>query len=182
MIPITPTHKVLLVALVVLAAVYDIRFRRIPNWLCGAGIVLGLVLNGFLFEWPGLKQAALGLGMATLIYLPLHILRAMGAGDVKLMMAVGALMGWKSWLVIFVITGILGGVVAVLLLLGKGLLGEKLANVVYIVKELVQLRAPYQSRPEMDVRSPSAMRLPHGAVIALGAMGFLTMVMIFGQK
>jgi len=180
MIAITPTHKILLAALVLVAAVYDIRFRKIPNWLCATGIAAGLALNGFIFEWPGLAQAALGLGVAALIYLPLFVLRAMGAGDVKLMMAVGSLVGWKSWLAIFVITGILGGVIALLLLLSKGLLGEKMGNVVYILKELVHLRAPYRSRPDMDVRSPTAIRLPHAAVIALGALSFLTLVVVLG--
>jgi prepilin peptidase CpaA len=83
--------KVVLLALVLTAAFYDLRWRRIPNWLVLAGVLLGFGLNGFLSGAPlrGLLQALLGFGLASLVYFPLYVIRAMGAGDVKLMMAVG---------------------------------------------------------------------------------------------
>ena len=74
--------------MVAIAAVYDIRFRRIPNWLVLTGLVLGLGLNTFLFRWPGARASLLGIGLAFLIYFPLYLLRGMGAGDVKLMAAI----------------------------------------------------------------------------------------------
>ena len=50
----------------------------------------------------------------------LYALRAMGAGDVKLMAAVGSMVGWEDWFGIFIITAIVGGVAALLLVLFRG--------------------------------------------------------------
>ena len=87
--------RILLSALVIVAAIWDIRTRRIPNWLTLSGVILSVGLNMFLFDktldgiWFSLK----GFGLALGVYLVLYILRAMGAGDVKLMAAVGAAVG-----------------------------------------------------------------------------------------
>ncbi len=85
--------QVVLVLIVMTAGIYDLRFRRIPNWLVLVGLVLGFGLNTFLFGLSGLERSAMGMGLALLIYFPLYLLRAMGAGDAKLMAAVGAIVG-----------------------------------------------------------------------------------------
>src|SRR2546427_9421541 len=98
-----PGVEVLLIALVLGAAVYDVRYRRIPNWLTVTGAVLGVILNWFLD--PGLfKWSLAGLGVAFGVYAALYALHAMGAGDVKLMAAVGAVVGLQDWFGIFIIT------------------------------------------------------------------------------
>ncbi len=166
--------EAVLILVVLIAGIYDIKYRRIPNWLSLTGITLGVLLNTFLFEWAGVKSSLLGIGFAFIVYFPLYLLRGMGAGDVKLMMAVGALVGPGSWFAIFVITGILGGVIAVVLLLSRGRLRKTLWNVGFLLHRLMQFRAPYADNPELDVRSSQGVRLPHGAVIALGTVLFLT--------
>src|ERR1035438_2577836 len=89
--------ELILLPLVICAAVYDMRYRRIPNWLNVTGVVLGLAMNAWLINdgrpWPGLIFSLKGLGMAFGVYLVLYALHAMGAGDVKLMTAVGAMVG-----------------------------------------------------------------------------------------
>src|SRR5712692_9909112 len=112
--------QAVLVLIVGAAGIYDLRFRRIPNWLVLTGLVLGIGLNGFLFEWAGLRNAAMGFGLALLIYFPLYMLRAMGAGDAKLMAAVGSIVGPGNWIILFVVTAILGGVAALVVLLFAG--------------------------------------------------------------
>ena len=165
--------KVILIGLVSIGAVYDLRWRRIPNWLTLAGLILALALNTFLFEWQGLKISLLGLGLAFGIYFPLYLLRAMGAGDVKLMMAVGALVGWAAWLVIFILTGIAGGLIAIVVLLWRGRLKKTLWNVSFLVQRLLKLETPYTANEELDVRSGKGLRLPHAASIAVGSGVFL---------
>jgi len=168
-----PLSEVALPALVIVAAVYDIRFRRIPNWLVLAGFCLGLALNVFFLRVDGLILALLGAGLAFAVYLPFFALRAMGAGDVKLMIAIGAFVGARNWLILFLITAILGGILAVCLLLIRGGLIRALKNVLFILGELVRLRLPYQSDPALDVKHPRAVTLPHGVSIALGTLLFL---------
>ena len=172
-----------LAALVIIAGVYDILYRRIPNWLVLPGFLLGLALNAVLGSTysPGLAESGLGVGLAFLIYFPLYLLRGMGAGDVKLMAAVAALVGWKNWLIIFIFSGILGGVLAVIIILTKGRFRKTIYNVGYILWELGHMRPPRLSSEELDVRSPKAVTLPHGAVIALACLFFLGGGLVLGR-
>ena len=168
-----PPSEIALTALVIVAAVYDIRFRRIPNWLVVAGFCLGLALNIFFFRVDGLILALFGAALAFAIYLPFFALRAMGAGDVKLMIAIGAFVGARNWLILFLITAILGGILAVCLLLVRGGLIRALKNVLFILGELVRLRLPYRRDPALDIKHPRAVTLPHGVSIAVGTLVFL---------
>lgn len=162
-----------LLAVVCIAGLSDIRTRRIPNWVVLAGLLLGLAGNAYLYGWAGLMRAGLGLGLALLVYLPLHIVRGMGAGDVKLMAAVGAIAGPANWLAVLVLTGLLGGVCALMLIASQGAGRQTFYNLLHIVNELVHFRAPYQRHKDIDVRNPMALRLPHGAIIALAVIAFV---------
>ena len=162
-----------LTALVLAAAIYDVRYRRIPNWLVAIGFAAALFMSLGVFHTPGLRGSLAGAALAIAFYLPLFALRAMGAGDLKLMAAVGAFTGPSGWIVLFAITTILGGALALGLLLYRGKLGGALANIVFVLSELFHLRAPYWRRPELDVAHPGAMRLPHGVSIAGGTLLFL---------
>jgi prepilin peptidase CpaA len=165
--------KVALVAVVLSAGFYDLRTRKIPNWLNLSGLVLGLGLNTLLLHGHGIALALLGLGLSLLIYIPLYLVRGMGAGDVKLMAAVGSIAGPQNWLGIFLITALLGGAVALILVFFKRRMYETLANLATIVGELLHGKAPFHRDPALDMRSPRSVGLPHGAVIALGSVAFL---------
>jgi len=170
------------ILVVSLAAIYDIRYRRIPNWLVLTGILLGVGLNTFLFEWAGLRFSLLGFGVAFLIYFPLYLLRGMGAGDVKLMASVGAMVGWANWVAVFLITAILGGVAAAALLLNRNRLLYGLTNVGYMMGELLSFRPPYARNEELDLGSSRSMKLPHGVFIALGSFLFLAAAWLWAPR
>jgi prepilin peptidase CpaA len=166
-----PLARGIIVALLVVAAlgaVWDLRTRRIPNWLTLAGLVAGFALNGVLYGVEGLSRAGLGMVAGFGIYLLLYLLRAMGAGDVKFMAAIGSLVGWWWWFHIFFVAVIVGAIAGVLLALSKGRLQRTLGNVGYIVSEIAHFRPPHVGREDLDVKSEKALRLPHGAAIAAG--------------
>jgi|SRR5208283_2075837 len=178
--------EIVLLAVLLVAAVYDVRFRRIPNWVTVTGVALGLALNAFLraspdawFSFGGLWFSLRGLGLAFGVYLVLYIIRAMGAGDVKLMAAVGAMVGWQDWFVIFLITAIVGGVMALILIATRGRVAKTLSNIRFILTELFSGRPAYLKREELDARSPKAVGLAHGAVIAVGTVFFLVLATHF---
>jgi prepilin peptidase CpaA len=177
----TPVIRILL-ALVVAAAAYDLRFRRIPNWLTASGIVSGLAVN--IFErgiWPGLRFSLAGIGLALAVYLALYALHATGAGDGKLMAAVGSLAGWKSWIGIFLITALLGGLAALVLSISRGRLKKTLWNVGFVLSEMRKGRPAYLGNEELDVCSSKGLRLPHGAVIAGGTVVYLALGRYLGH-
>jgi len=153
-VPLPLLLKALLLSVAIVAAVYDWRFRRIPNWVSLAGLLAGFGAQIFLKGVEGLVSAGEGLGLALLIYFPLYLLRGMGAGDVKLMAALGSIAG-------------------VLLSLVYGRLYSTLWNVMQIVKELAMFRAPYKNQPQVDLHHPGALRTPHGVIIAVTAVGLV---------
>jgi len=75
------------------ALYFDLCYQRIPNKLCLLGLLAALVLQGYHNQWLGLEQALLGAGTALALLLPAFYFRCLGAGDVKLMIAVGAFSG-----------------------------------------------------------------------------------------
>jgi prepilin peptidase CpaA len=172
--PLPISVAVILVALVLTAAIWDLRLRRIPNWLSLAGIICGIALNSFLYGLAGLKQSLGGMALAFGVYFLLYLMRAMGAGDVKLMAAVGAFVGPNNWFLIFLITAVLGGAIALVVLAWRKRLRKTFDNVSFIVLEMMHFRAPYMGREELSVKSQKAFTLPHGAVIGLGCIVFLS--------
>ena len=172
----TPPDRVMiaLAPLLIGAAVYDVRYRKIPNWLTLGGVLLGFAIN-FAIGPPegGILFALGGFVVGFGIFICLYALRATGAGDVKLMSAVGALVGWERWFGIFFATAIVGSLMAIALVAARGRLKRTLFNVGFILSEMKHGRPAYVGKEELDVRSPKAVGLPHGAVIAIATVFFL---------
>ena len=80
---------------------------------------------------------------------------------------------WQDWFGIFLITAIIGGVLAVAASVVKGRLRKTLFNVSFILSEMKRGRPAYLKNEELDVKSNKAMRMPHGVVIAVGTVMFL---------
>jgi prepilin peptidase CpaA len=114
-----------------------------------------------------------GLGLALAIHLPLFALRATGGGDVKLMAALGALLGVEAWLRVFLISAILGGVIALGLVIWRGVLGETFKRVSFVVRSLGRGVAPYREKPELDVTTGLGNTLPRGVVVAIAVVLWL---------
>jgi len=142
--------EIVLIAMVAAAAWTDLRTRRIPNWIPVSGALIGVIFGGL----PSLAAAALGFG----IFIILYIAGGMGAGDVKLFSAVGALVGPQALLVVFIFTGLIGGIAAIALSVSRGQLRETLAKASVLA---VGVRT---------VATPESLRLPYGAVIAAGVL------------
>jgi prepilin peptidase CpaA len=162
-----PEVRIGVVLLVSLGAgLWDWQVRKIPNWLSLAGIVAGFLLN----DW---RFALGGLGLALAIHLPLFALRATGGGDVKLMAALGALLGFEQWLRVFLISAVLGGVVALALVLWRGVAGETMKRVWFVLRSLGRGVAPYREKAELDVSSGLGRSLPRGVVVAMAVVVWL---------
>lgn len=162
-----------LVAVVLAAGFTDVRSRRIPNWLTLSGLVLGFGLQILFSGAAGAAQSGKGLGLALLVYVPLYLLRGMGAGDVKLMAAVGSLTGPSNWLSIFFATAIIGGLLSLIVVAHKRRLMQTFINVSILSTELIHMRAPAAASSALDVKDSASLRLPHAISIAVGSLIFL---------
>ncbi|MEG2725548.1 MAG: A24 family peptidase, partial [Kiritimatiellia bacterium] len=72
----------------------EIRWRQIPNWLTIAGMGFGLGSAFIEGDGSGLLSASIGLAVGGGIFLPFCLMGVLGGGDMKLMAAVGAMVGW----------------------------------------------------------------------------------------
>jgi prepilin peptidase CpaA len=93
----------LTIGVTLIAAFVDFRSNKIPNWLTVPAFFLGLTLRAVISGWAGAKASLEGAGLALILLLPLVLMRALGAGDWKLMGAVGAFLG--PVLFLFVLLG-----------------------------------------------------------------------------
>jgi len=98
-----------------LAAVIDLRTRRIPNALTGALLVIGVAIAATKLGPVNLGGALLGCALGLAFMLPGHLFGATGAGDVKLFAAAGALLGPATTVQAFLYTAIAGGVLALVI-------------------------------------------------------------------
>ena len=169
-----PVIEIGLCALVLTAAVYDWRRRRIPNWLVATGLIFGVGLNSFLYETAGLRLALLGIALALAIYIPIYVLHGIGAGDVKLMAAVGSILGPAYWIRIFIFTAVAGVLAAAVRVILQGRFRRTMRNLGVLLTALASFRRPHRvAAADLDVNSPAALKTPHAVTIALGCILFL---------
>jgi prepilin peptidase CpaA len=168
-------HTAVLIGLLVVAAWSDCRSHRIPNLLVFGGAILGLGLNWFFPQVPGLGLlwALKGLLLGLALLLPLYLLRAMGAGDVKLMAMVGAFVGFPSIFYAVLGTFLAGGAMAVAYALSKGALRATLTNVLALF-QVAALSTACGAKPSLTLDSKDSVgKLPYGVAIAVGTIGYL---------
>lgn len=166
--------QIALVALVAAAAWSDLRTRRIPNWITVPGAALGFVLQAYHGGLRGALASLAGAGLGLGLFIALYMAGGMGAGDVKLFSAVGALVGPQTLILVFVSTGLLGGIAAAALAASRGRLRETLQQTRELLLDLGRLHR--QKVPGVGAAAPDSLRLPYGAVIAGGTLVSLALL------
>ena len=154
-------------AAVAVATAIDWNTRRIPNLLTFPLAGLGLVLNGVLGGGAGLAGSAAGLAFGLAFFLFLMTLGAMGAGDVKLMAALGALLGVVHIFWIGLFTGAMGGVLVVFYSLGKRSLPRLLHRTATLLQTMF-LTGRIPKADELSAKREDYM--PYALAIALGVV------------
>lgn len=153
-------------ACALVGAGFDIRSRRIPNFLTLPGILLGLALHLVFGGWGQMGLAALAGLICGVLFLIFWLAGGMGAGDVKLMTAVGAIAGMPlvPWLLI--LTTLAGGVMAIALALWRGRLKDTVRNVGAIaLHHRIEGLTPH---PQLNLANARTLRLPYALAVAAG--------------
>lgn len=163
---------VLLIALVLTAAIFDLISRRIPNWLIVAGLGISFFFQTVSGYGTGFSTWATGFGVGFALFLPMYILRAMGAGDVKLMAMVGSFFGAVAALKAVLLTLIVGGVLAVLYLLGTRRWKVVFENLRLILTNMT-MNVMTGELPVAEMPAQSAGGLPYGVAIATGTLLYI---------
>lgn len=166
--PVSPQLiKLLLLApLAVLVIYYDVRYRRIPNRLVLGMLLGGLVINTSFGGYIGAFSSLQGLGLAFAPMFLMHIFGAMGAGDVKLFAAVGAVLGVSLVPWTFVLVVMLGAVLAVYTMLRSNTVFSTLQGVLRIIVGTL----PGWEMPRFAMPPDRRHTIPYGVAIMLGSV------------
>jgi prepilin peptidase CpaA len=161
-----PTHAVWTGALVLTttAAWTDLRARRIPNWLTVPAFFAGIVVNSLLMKWHGFEVSLEGAGLALALLLPLVLMRALGAGDWKLMGAAGAILGPARFLVVLLASICIAGLMAVAEVLRQGRVKQTVMNVAVLVQGFFTFGL--RPNPRISLDNPGMLKLPFGVAAA----------------
>jgi prepilin peptidase CpaA len=151
----------------------DLRTRRIPNWLTVSGLAVGLTANLIFGGWQGLRTSMVGAGVALGFLLPLVLMRGVGAGDWKLMGAVGSLMGWKPMVLILLAGFVISGIMAVIQVLLTRRVKATSRNMLQLVQGFVVFGL--SAHPEISLDNPTLMKLPFGAALGMATVSVFIM-------
>lgn len=152
----------LLGLVLLICVITDIRNRKILNVVTLPAVVIGIVYHSWMSGWNGFLFSGTGFLVGLALLLIPYLLGGMGAGDVKLMAAIGALTGAYFVFYAFFYTAIAGGIIAVLLLLYRQKLLYTLKQIVWNIWIL--------SNWKMSNGDPALVSFPYGVAIALGTL------------
>jgi prepilin peptidase CpaA len=158
----------LAVVLTVSAAWLDLRTRLIPNWLTVPGLLLGIFVRSWMAGWQGTATSLEGIGVALLVLLPLVLLRTLGAGDWKLMGAVGAILG--PWMLVFVLLAsiFVAALMAIVRMIQTSRVKTTMRNLLMLVQGLVSFGL--RTYPRISLDDPEVLKLPFGVAAAMGTL------------
>jgi prepilin peptidase CpaA len=151
------------------AAAIDLRTGRIPNPLTALVAITGFALAGLGLSGHSMAGALVGALLGFALMLPGHILGGTGAGDVKLLAALGTLLGPGGVVMAFLYSAIAGGLLAVVHALRRRRLATTLSRTARLVA------APGETKREID-GAPHASRFAYGPALAIGAIAAALLV------
>ncbi len=170
------TTAVVLVPAILWASWIDYSQRRVPNWLNALIAAAGLAAQAYFFGaqgvWAGLGGLAVGFGVLIVPWL----MHGMGAGDVKLMMAIGVWLGPWMTFVAFCAGAVIGGVIAVIMILASGRLWSAYANMMTIAQKVADRSTVFSEYGSAKSFGNSSQLLPYGVPLTIG-----TLIVFFGH-
>lgn len=152
----------ILVVLFLSAAITDLRWKKIYNYQTYPAMICGLIIGWIAGGVPGLLASLGGLVVGLSLLLIFYMLGGVGAGDVKLLGAIGALKGATFILYTMFYAGLVGGAMAFAIIIWSGTVKQTMKNLLYFLRH--PLRAPREQKEE------EYQYLPYGFAISLGCL------------
>jgi len=172
-----------LAAVLIAAAVSDLRRGTVYNWLTYPAILAGLVLGVIQGAADGdtangLVDHILGFGFGFGVLLVAYLLGGMGGGDVKLMGAIGALLGWHDWAALHAVfySFLVGATVGLILMVWRGRVRVVLRRLWMAIRILSLPTATLD-----EAAGEPTFRVPFGFAACVGTLWYLTEEIIGGS-
>jgi prepilin peptidase CpaA len=167
---------------IIYASWIDYAQRRVPNWLNALLAVVGLVLQAAAFGWwegggesvrGGVAWGLLGLLTGFGVLIVPWLMHGMGAGDVKLMAAIGCWLGPWLTLISFAVGAVLGGLAAVVMIYSTGRTVHALTNMQTIFTKLRRWETAFGEFGGARTFGDTSQLLPYGVPLTAGTIGVL---------
>lgn len=154
----------------------DWRLRKIPNWLTVPALLVGLLVSTALGGWHGLKVSLEGAGICLGVLLPVVLVRGLGAGDWKLMGALGSFLGPPMALVVLLGTVLIAGLMSVVEIVRQRKVQETFTNLVTLFVAYSTFRVNNVRAISLD--NPGLLKIPFGVAAALSTGSFFVIVFV----
>jgi prepilin peptidase CpaA len=161
--------QVAALSIALVAVAWDLASRRIPNVLTFGGALAGVAAHAYMAGLAGVGMSLGGWLVGVAIFLPFFMLGGMGAGDVKLLAAIGAWLGPVTTIWVALFSGIAGGVMGLIVALCFGYLTQAFVNISCL---LMHWRlAGLTPAPDLTLATHRGPRLAYALPVLAGLMG-----------
>lgn len=177
-----PITLALLVPGILYASWIDYAQRRVPNWLNAALAGVGLLVQGLAFGWyttdgdgvaGGVAWGLLGLLVGFGVLIVPWAMHGMGAGDVKLMAAIGCWLGPWLTLLSFAVGALFGGAMAAIMIYTSGRTVHALTNIQTILTKMRRLDTAFGTFGGAKTFGHTSQLLPYGVPLTAGTIAVL---------
>ncbi|MCU1305730.1 MAG: type prepilin leader peptidase family protein [Acidobacteriaceae bacterium] len=159
------TWNAFVVAFVVTAAVSDVCTRKIPRVLTTAGVATGLMYHAFA---GGIASAMAATVIAFAVGLTFFWVGAIAGGDVKLISALGSMLGLDRWMLAMETAVFAAALIGLVQVVRSGVFVQTLVNIGEICRSF--LRIGMKAHPVLNAGNPNTIRSPFGIAAALGTV------------
>lgn len=162
----------LLLTILLISGITDILKKKVYNLVTFPGILMGLVLSFYFQSWSGLLDSFFGFLICSVLFILLYLWGGFGAGDAKLMMAVGAIAGTRNLFDLILFSAVTGGIMAQVVVIKNGVFIKTWKNVLRFFLFLV----PFLHLKAEPLEKKNSYYIPYAYSISLGVF----LYMIFG--
>ena len=152
----------------------DWRIRKIPNWLTVPALLVGILLSAALGRWPGARASLEGAGISLGVLLPFVFMRGLGAGDWKLMGALGAYLGPQRTIVVLLGTVLIAGIMSMVEVIRQGKVRETFYNLLVVFVAYSTFHVNNARAITLD--NPGLLKIPFGVAAALSTGLFFVII------
>lgn len=163
--------KFMLGLVLIISLITDIKYRKILNIITIPTIFIAFCFYSYSLGLDGLIFCIKGFLIGLVLLLIPYLLGGMGAGDVKLMATVGALMGTSFVFYSFIYTALIGGIIALILIIKQNGFWRSIKNFFF---NMAFLRGNLGSMVINKGEQSSKISFPYGVAIVLGT--FCTLI------
>ena len=160
----------------IVAAVIDGMKLKVPNWITYPMIIAGWIYSATCVAgypwWEGLLYSLIGTAVGLALLMPAYAIGGMGAGDVKLLAGIGAWIWSKDTIYSFAVSALVGGVIAVIMVVLKKSWFKHKSQFWMICNEILTVKDPEKLAAIAAERKPTMMLLPYGIPIAIGTIAY----------